>query len=209
MCRVVDGRGLYVLTAFDGLKKGLQKREVYDPPCSDRDGVVGLRNGARRDATPFSHAQQPRQTSSSRTGKSSPSTSGSRLPKALRSAAIGSWRSAPMPTSRRLAGPNTRRIDLAGKTVIPGLIDNHMHLLRAGTTWQLELRLDGVTSRKQAIELLRARAAAVGPATGCSTLAAGRRHSLQTIRNRSRATNWMPLRRTIRSRCRNPTIRSF
>ncbi|MGH9145656.1 MAG: amidohydrolase [Vicinamibacterales bacterium] len=63
----------------------------------------------------------------------------------------------------KLAGPNTRRIDLAGKTVIPGLIDNHMHLLRAGTTWQLELRLDGITSRKRAIELLRARAAAVGP----------------------------------------------
>ncbi len=63
----------------------------------------------------------------------------------------------------RLAGPNTRRIDLAGKTVIPGLIDNHMHLLRAGTTWQLELRLEGITSRTRAIELLRARAAAVGP----------------------------------------------
>ena len=63
----------------------------------------------------------------------------------------------------KLAGPNTRRIDLAGKTVIPGLIDNHMHLLRAGTTWQLELRLEGITSRTRAIELLRARAAAVGP----------------------------------------------
>jgi predicted amidohydrolase YtcJ len=32
-----------------------------------------------------------------------------------------------------LAGPNTRRIDLGGKAVTPGLIDNHMHLLRAGT----------------------------------------------------------------------------
>jgi predicted amidohydrolase YtcJ len=38
-----------------------------------------------------------------------------------------------------------------------------MHLLRAGTTWQLELRWEGVNSRKQAIEMLRARAAAVGP----------------------------------------------
>jgi len=62
----------------------------------------------------------------------------------------------------RLAGANTRRIDLMGRTVIPGLIDNHMHLLRAATTWLRELRFDGVYSRKQAIEMLRARAKAEG-----------------------------------------------
>ena len=63
----------------------------------------------------------------------------------------------------QLAGPNTRRIDLMGRAVIPGLIDNHMHLLRAATTWQRELRFDGVESRKQAIEMLRARVKAAGP----------------------------------------------
>ena len=63
----------------------------------------------------------------------------------------------------QLAGPNTRRIDLMGRAVIPGLIDNHMHLLRAATTWLRELRFDGVDSRKQAIEMLRARAKAAGP----------------------------------------------
>ncbi len=63
----------------------------------------------------------------------------------------------------RLAGPNTRTIDLLGKAVIPGLIDNHMHLLRAATTWTRELRFDGVESRKQAIEMLRARAKTAGP----------------------------------------------
>ena len=63
----------------------------------------------------------------------------------------------------QLAGPNTRRIDLRGKAVIPGLIDNHMHLLRAGSTWAKELRFDGVDSRKQAIEMLRARLKAAGP----------------------------------------------
>ena len=62
-----------------------------------------------------------------------------------------------------LAGANTQRIDLAGRTVIPGLIDNHMHLLRAAATWQRELRWDGVTSRKQALDMLRARAKALGP----------------------------------------------
>src|ERR1700719_3207947 len=63
----------------------------------------------------------------------------------------------------QLGGPNTRKIDLKGKSVIPGLIDNHMHLLRGGTTWQYEVRLDGVPTRKRALELLSARAKAVGP----------------------------------------------
>src|SRR5690242_2242557 len=63
----------------------------------------------------------------------------------------------------RFAGPNTRKIDLKGRSVIPGLIDNHMHLLRAGQTWQLEVRLDGVESRKQALGMLENRAKALGP----------------------------------------------
>ena len=70
----------------------------------------------------------------------------------------------------RLAGPGTRRIDLRGRSVTPGLIDNHMHLLRAGTTWQWEVRLDGVESRKRALEMLRAKAAAVGPGQWVYTL---------------------------------------
>ena len=70
----------------------------------------------------------------------------------------------------RLAGPSTRRLDLRGRTVIPGLIDNHMHLLRAGTTWQSEVRLDGVSSRKQALALLRSRVRAVRPGDWVYTL---------------------------------------
>ena len=70
----------------------------------------------------------------------------------------------------RLASPTTRRIDLGGRAVIPGLIDNHMHLLRAGTTWQREVRLDGVGSRAKALDLLRARAAATPPGEWIYTL---------------------------------------
>jgi|RhiMetdeSRZDD1v2_1073273.scaffolds.fasta_scaffold19629_1 predicted amidohydrolase YtcJ len=63
----------------------------------------------------------------------------------------------------RLAGPNTRRIDLGGKAVVPGLIDAHAHLMRAAETWAIEARFDGVESRKQALDLVRAKAAALGP----------------------------------------------
>ena len=63
----------------------------------------------------------------------------------------------------RLSGPATKTIDLRGRTVVPGLIDNHLHLLRAGNTWELELRWDGINSRQKAIEMLRARAKTVGP----------------------------------------------
>lgn len=57
-----------------------------------------------------------------------------------------------------LASTAARRIDLGGATVIPGLIDNHMHLLRAGAGWLREVRLDGVGSRQEALERLRERA---------------------------------------------------
>ncbi|HEU4693226.1 MAG TPA: amidohydrolase family protein, partial [Vicinamibacterales bacterium] len=57
----------------------------------------------------------------------------------------------------KLATPATRRIDLRGRAVIPGLIDNHMHLTRYGTTWQWEVRWDGIGSRAAALEKLRAR----------------------------------------------------
>src|SRR5215217_8525847 len=62
-----------------------------------------------------------------------------------------------------LASPAARRIDLHGRAVIPGFIDNHMHLLRAGTTWTNEVRFDGVESRKHAVDLIAARARASKP----------------------------------------------
>ena len=70
----------------------------------------------------------------------------------------------------RLAGPNTRRIDLAGKAVIPGLIDNHAHLMEEGKIWLQELRLDGITTRRQALEMIRAKAASLRPGEWVYTL---------------------------------------
>ncbi len=58
----------------------------------------------------------------------------------------------------KLAGSGTRKIDLKGRTVIPGLIDNHAHFMRAAEYWHQEIRLDGVTSRKQALEMIARKA---------------------------------------------------
>jgi predicted amidohydrolase YtcJ len=62
---------------------------------------------------------------------------------------------------RKLAGGGTRVIDLKGKTVIPGLIDNHSHWIRAAELD--ELRFDGVTSRKQALKMVADRLRAARP----------------------------------------------
>jgi len=55
----------------------------------------------------------------------------------------------------RLKGPQTRTLDLNRRTVIPGLIDNHAHWVRAAE--HDELRFDGVTSRQEALRLLAER----------------------------------------------------
>ena len=70
----------------------------------------------------------------------------------------------------RLAGPNTRRIDLGGKSVVPGMIDNHAHIMEEGRIWLQELRLDGITTRKQALDMIRAKAATLKPGEWVYTL---------------------------------------
>ena len=54
-----------------------------------------------------------------------------------------------------LQGRGTKVIDLKKQTVIPGLIDNHAHFIRAPE--HQEMRLDGVVSRKRALEMLAER----------------------------------------------------
>ena len=56
-----------------------------------------------------------------------------------------------------LADADTVVTDLGGRTVVPGLIDNHNHVIRATEYWPNEARLDGVTSRAEALEILRAK----------------------------------------------------
>ncbi len=62
-----------------------------------------------------------------------------------------------------LAATNTQRTNLNGKTVIPGLIDNHNHVVRATEYWPNEARLDGITSRAEALQILRVKGDSLGP----------------------------------------------
>ncbi|WP_193165616.1 amidohydrolase [Microbulbifer hainanensis] len=54
----------------------------------------------------------------------------------------------------QMRGPHTRVIDLRGRTVIPGLNDSHLHLIRGGLNYNLELRWDGVPSLADALRML-------------------------------------------------------
>ncbi|TKV72123.1 amidohydrolase [Rhizobium sp. AU243] len=62
-----------------------------------------------------------------------------------------------------LAGPDTKIIDLKGKRVLPGLIDNHTHVVRGGLNFNMELRWDGVRSLADAMDMLK-RQVAITPA---------------------------------------------
>jgi predicted amidohydrolase YtcJ len=59
----------------------------------------------------------------------------------------------------RLRGPETTVIDGKRKTVIPGLNDSHMHPIRGGLNFNLELRWDGVPSLADALRMLKDQAA--------------------------------------------------
>jgi len=52
---------------------------------------------------------------------------------------------------RRLAGPQTRVIDLEGRTAIPGLIDSHLHAIRAALSFSTEVNWIGATTLTEAV----------------------------------------------------------
>ena len=64
---------------------------------------------------------------------------------------------------RKLAGPSTEVIDLGGRTVIPGLIDSHIHAIRAGFRTATEVNWEGAASFGEAFERLKSAAAHAKP----------------------------------------------
>jgi len=56
---------------------------------------------------------------------------------------------------RKLAGSRTRVIDLQGRTVIPGLIDSHLHAIRAALSYSTEVHWIGAPSLEEALGRLK------------------------------------------------------
>src|SRR3954471_12419963 len=61
------------------------------------------------------------------------------------------------------AGPRTKVIDLNGRRVIPGLNDSHLHVIRGGLNYNMELRWDGVPSLADALRMLKEQARRTPP----------------------------------------------
>lgn len=64
---------------------------------------------------------------------------------------------------RKLAGAGARTIDLGGRTVIPGLIDVHMHAIRAALTYATEVSWIGVPSLADALQKIKEAAQSAAP----------------------------------------------
>jgi predicted amidohydrolase YtcJ len=58
----------------------------------------------------------------------------------------------------RHVSASTQVVDAVGRRVIPGLVDSHMHVIRTGLHYLLELRWDGIRSLRQALAMLREQA---------------------------------------------------
>lgn len=60
-------------------------------------------------------------------------------------------------------GPATMLVDANGRRVIPGLNDSHLHLIRGGLNYNMELRWDGVPSLADALRMLHDQARRTPP----------------------------------------------
>lgn len=65
--------------------------------------------------------------------------------------------------TQSLIDEKTQLINLDGKTVIPGLIDNHFHFIRGVWNFQMEVRLDGIDSRVEAMQKIQNHAKQLAP----------------------------------------------
>lgn len=83
---------------------------------------------------------------------------------------------------RKAAGPRARTIDLDGRTVIPGLIDSHMHAIRAALSFSTEVNWIGTRSLAEALGRIRQASQTMAP--GAWLIVAGGWNPAQFRENR-------------------------
>ena len=83
---------------------------------------------------------------------------------------------------RTLAGPQSRVIDLGGRTVIPGLIDSHLHAIRAALSFTTEVNWIGVRTLEEALGRVKDAARTMKP--GAWLIVAGGWNEQQFKENR-------------------------
>jgi predicted amidohydrolase YtcJ len=71
-----------------------------------------------------------------------------------------------------LIGTKTRVVDALGRRAIPGLNDSHLHVIRGGLNYVLELRWDGVPTLRHGLAMLREQAGRPPRASGSASSAA-------------------------------------
>ncbi|SDJ39324.1 amidohydrolase [Variovorax sp. OV700] len=64
---------------------------------------------------------------------------------------------------RAFSGPNTRTVDAGGRTLIPGLIDSHMHAVRAALSYSTEVNWIGAGTIAEAMARIRTAASRARP----------------------------------------------
>src|ERR1700733_1847213 len=83
---------------------------------------------------------------------------------------------------RKMAGPQARVLDLEGRTVIPGLIDSHMHAIRAALSFSTEVNWIGTRTVGEALDRIRVGAHTMTP--GAWLIVAGGWNAQQFRENR-------------------------
>jgi predicted amidohydrolase YtcJ len=83
---------------------------------------------------------------------------------------------------RKLAGEQARLIDLQGRTVIPGLIDSHMHAIRAALSFSTEVNWIGARSLPEALDRIHEASHSMPP--GAWLIVAGGWNAQQFRENR-------------------------
>lgn len=71
---------------------------------------------------------------------------------------------------RGFAGDQATIIDAAGRRVVPGLIDSHIHMVRAGLTWNQTTDWSGVDSLAEGMEMIRKQVEATPAGTWVSVV---------------------------------------